>query len=95
MSSEFQVTGPGRVTSARGFSAAWHAPGYVEYADTRGTVRVETEVCLRPPRIVVYPRSGQLRGMPEGEADEIVANVIRVLEFFGNQVERWQQVNGW
>lgn len=94
MNAEFQRLGQNSARSLRGFTVVWHPPGGVDYMDAGGTVRVDAEFLLNPPRILVYPRTGGLRAIPEGRAEEIVANVTRALDFLGHQVERWQ-VDGW
>jgi hypothetical protein len=89
MSTEFQKVGPNSATSAAGFTVVWHPPGGVDYMDAHGTVRVDAEVLGNPPRILVYPRSGGLKGITDDRAEEILANLIRALEYLGHRVERW------
>jgi hypothetical protein len=61
----------------------------VDYSDEQGSIRVDAEYMLKPFRIAVYVRSGDLRTMEGDRVEKIVGNVVRALEFMGHQVERW------
>jgi hypothetical protein len=61
----------------------------VDYIDANGTVRVDSEVLVKPPGILVYPQSSGLKTMTDGRAEEVLRDVIRALEYLGHRVERW------
>jgi hypothetical protein len=61
----------------------------VDYSDEGGTVRVDSELLVKPLRILVYPHSGSLKTMTEGRAEEVLMKVTSALEYLGHQVERW------
>jgi hypothetical protein len=86
---EFQKVVSNSAKSDKGFTVTWRPSGGVDYSDADGTVRVDSELLVKPSRILVYPRSGGLKTMTEGRAEEVLTNVIRALEFLGHQVERW------
>jgi hypothetical protein len=50
--------GPNSAKSDKKFSVTWLPSGGVDYSDTNGTIRVDSEVLARPPRMLVYPRRG-------------------------------------
>jgi hypothetical protein len=54
-----------------------------------GTVRVDSELLVKPLRILVYLRSGGVKTMADGRAEEVLMNVISALDYLGHQVERW------
>jgi hypothetical protein len=89
MNSEFQKVGPNSAKSDKGFTVTWRPAGGVDYSDENGTVRVDSELLVKPSRVLVYPRSGGLKTMTDGRADEILMDVISALEYLGHQVERW------
>jgi hypothetical protein len=89
MTTEFQRVGANCATSDKGFTVTWRPSGGVDYSDEGGTVRVDSELLVKPSRILVYPRSGGLKTMTEGRAEEVLMNVISALEYLGHQVERW------
>jgi hypothetical protein len=89
MNEEFKKIGSNGAKSDRGFTVTWRPAGGVDYSGQAGTVRVDSELLVKPLRILVYPRSGGLKAMTEDRAEEVLTNVIRALEFLGHQVERW------
>ena len=89
MNEEFKKIGSNSAKSDMGFNVTWRPAGGVDYSDQAGTVRVDSELLVKPLRILVYPRSGGLKAMTEDRAEEVLTNVIRALEFLGHQVERW------
>jgi hypothetical protein len=89
MNTEFQEVGPNSAKSDKGFTVTWRPSGGVDYSDADGTVRVDSELLVKPLRILVYPRSGGLKTMTDGRAEEVLLNVISALEYLGHQVERW------
>jgi len=89
MSAEFRSIGPNSAASNKGFTVTWRPSGGVDYTDAGGTVRIDSEVLAKPPRILVYPKSGGLRTMDDARAEEILKDVIRAVEYLGHQVERW------
>jgi hypothetical protein len=86
---EFQTVGSNSAKSAKGFTVTWLPAGGVDYSDAGGTVRVDSELLVKPLRILVYPRSWGLKTMTDSRAEEILVNVISALEYLGHQVERW------
>jgi hypothetical protein len=86
---EFQKVVSNSAKSDKGFTVTWRPSGGVDYSDANGTVRMDSELLLKPSRILVYPRSGGLKTMTDHRAEEVLSNVIRALEFLGHQVERW------
>ena len=89
MNSEFQKIGPNIARSGKGFTVTWRPSGGVDYADAKGTVRVDSELLVKPSRVLVYPRSGGLKAMTDDRAEEVLMDVIRALEYLGHEVERW------
>jgi hypothetical protein len=89
MNTEFQKVGSNSAKSDKGFTVTWRPPGGVDYSDAGGTVRADSELLVKPLRILVYPRSGGLKTMTDGRAEEVLMNVISALEYLGHQVERW------
>jgi hypothetical protein len=89
MNTEFQKVGFNSAKSDKGFTVTWRPSGGVDYSDAGGTVRVDSELLVKPSRILVYPRSGGLKTMTDGRAEEVLMNVICALEYLGHQVERW------
>jgi hypothetical protein len=87
--SEFQTTRPNTAKSDKGFTVTWVPSGGVDYSDAGGTVSVDSELLQQPFRILVYPRSGGLKTLSEENAEEILTNIVRALEYLGHQVERW------
>ncbi len=85
----FQKVGPNSAKSDEGFIVTWLPSGGVDYSDASGTVRVDSELLLKPSRILLYPRSGSLKTMNDHRAGEVLSSVIRGLEFLGHQVEVW------
>ena len=88
MSAEFRTIGPNSVASNKGFTVTWRPSGGVDYTDASGTLRIDSEVLVKPTRIVVYPKSGGLRTMDDARAEEILKDVIRAVEYLGYKVER-------
>jgi len=89
MNPEFKKVGVNSANSDKGFTVTWRPSGGVDYSDANGTVRVDSELLVKPSRILVYPRSGGLKTMTDGRAEDVIRDVIRALEFLGHQVERW------
>ncbi len=89
MNSEFQKVGPNSAKSDKGFTVTWRPAGGVDYSDANGTVRVDSELLVKPSRVLVYPRSGALKTMADDRAEEVLMGVIKALEYLGHQVERW------
>jgi hypothetical protein len=89
MNKEFEKIGSNSAKSDSGFTVTWRPSGGVDYSDQASTVRVDSELLVKPSRILVYPGSGGLKAMTEDRAEEVLTNVIRALEFLGHQVERW------
>jgi hypothetical protein len=87
MSTEFEKVGPNNAKSARGFGVVWRPLGGVEYTDANGTIEVVSELLEKPLRLLVYRGSAALRTMPDNQAEEIVGNIVRALEYLGHQVE--------
>lgn len=88
MTTEFQKISSDSAKSDKGFTVTWWPSGGVDYSDDRGTVRVDSELLVKPLRILVYPRSGGLKTLTDGRAEEVLMNVISALEYLGHQVER-------
>jgi hypothetical protein len=86
---EFQKVVSNSAKSDKGFTVTWRPSGGVDYSDANGRVRMDSELLLKPSRILVYPRSGGLKTMTDHRGEEVLSNVIRALEFLGHQVERW------
>lgn len=89
MTTEFRKIGPNAAMSSRGFMVAWRPPGGIEYSDVNGSIRIDSEVLVRPQGILVYPSSGGLKTIPHEKAEEIMMHVISALEYLGHHVERW------
>ena len=89
MNSEFQKVSPNSAKSDKGFIVTWRPAGGVDYSDANGVIRVDSELLVKPLRVLVYPRSGNLKTMTDERAEEVLRDVIRALEYLGHQVERW------
>ena len=89
MSEEFQRTEPNTVESARGFVVQWIPHGGIIYRDAFGEKRVDSELLVQPPGILVYEESRSLQGMDNARRDELLSNVKRALEYMGHRVEFW------
>jgi hypothetical protein len=87
MNVEFTKTGPNRVSSAKGFTVTFHPQGGVDYADVGTSVRVDTELLVKPLMLRLYRESKSLGGMTNTRADEILHNIQRALEYLGHPVE--------
>jgi hypothetical protein len=87
MNAEFSKTGPNFATSNKGFTVRWHPHGGVDYADDSGTIRVDSELLVKPLRILIYRESKSIRAMPESRANEILENIQRALEYLGHPNE--------
>lgn len=88
MTTEFQSLSPNSARSVKDFTVAWRPAGGVDYSDANGTVRVDSELLVKPTLgILLYPQSGDLRGMTKTRGDEIVTNIRRALEYLGHRVE--------
>ena len=68
MNPEFQKVGPNSAKSDKGFTATWRPSGGVDYSDANDTVRVDSELMIKPSRILVYLRSGAVYGGLTDEA---------------------------
>jgi hypothetical protein len=88
MNEEFKKIGSNSAKSDRGFTVTWLPSGGVDYSDRASTVRVDSELLVKPSRILVYPRSGGLKAMTENRAEEVLTNFISALDFLGHLVER-------
>ena len=88
MTSEFTRVGTNNIQSLEGFTVTWRPTGGLDYTDEQGAIFVESELLLKPLRVLIYPRSGGLRALPEVRAEEIVERIVRALEYLGYQVER-------
>lgn len=86
---EFQKVGPNRALSTKGFSVVLHPAGGVEYSDASGQVHVDSELVVKPLGVLLYPQSGDLKGMPATRAEEVLRNITRALEYLGHRVETW------
>lgn len=84
MISEFTKIGPNRVSSTRGFSVTFHPAGGVDYSDGRGTIRIDTELHVKPLCLHLYRQSRSLRTLPDSRVDEILTDVLRALEYLGH-----------
>jgi hypothetical protein len=89
MNTEFQKVGANSAKSDTGFTVTWRPSGGVDYSDSNGTIRVDSELLLKPSRILVYERSAGLNAMTDVRAEQVLKNIISALEFLGHQVERW------
>jgi hypothetical protein len=88
MSAGFTKISSNVATSVEGFTVRWRPAGGIDYSDDHGTIRIDSELLIHPTRIFVYAGSGGLRKMPNNRAEDILANIIKALEFLGHRVER-------
>jgi hypothetical protein len=90
MTMEFKMLSPNSAASAKGFKVVLHPAGGMDYSDASGSVRVDSELLVKPSLgIVLYQKSRDLKGMTSSRADEIITNITRALEYLGNRVEKW------
>ncbi len=75
------------MTSTKGFTVTFHPRGGVDYTDASGTIRVDTELHVKPLKLRLYRESSSLRKMASARADEILVNIKRALEYLGHPVE--------
>ena len=88
MNSEFEKLGPDIARSAKGFTVAFRPQWGVEYSDTEGKkIRVDSEMLVKPFRHGLYAKSKDLRSMTSPEADEILSNIQRAMQFLGRATE--------
>jgi len=87
-SGEFVELGPGVAKSALGFVVAFRPPGGVEYSDSVGRkIRVDSEMNSLTFQHGLYAKSRDLRSMTPAQADEILANIQRAMNFLGRATE--------
>ena len=77
INTEFKEIGPNSAKSDKGFTVTWRPSGGVDHSDADGTVRVDSELLVKPLRILVYPRSDGLKTMTDCRAEEVLMNAIR------------------
>jgi hypothetical protein len=87
MSTEFSKIGPNRVTSARGFTVIFYPAGGVDYMDSVGTIRVDTELHVKPLTLRLYRQSKDLKRLGTARADEILGDIQRALNYLGHPNE--------
>jgi hypothetical protein len=84
MSAEFTTIGPRAARSLQGFTVVFDPSGTVHYSDASDSkVRVDAELHVKPERWVLYANSKDLRNITGSRADEILANIRRAMEYFG------------
>jgi hypothetical protein len=79
--------GPNHASSTKGFEVKFHPAGGVDYTDRTGTIRVDTELYLKPLRLMIYRQSSALRDMEQTQVREVLDNVQSALEFLGHRSE--------
>jgi hypothetical protein len=79
--------GPNHASSTKGFQVKFHPAGGVDYTDHTGTIRVDTELYVKPLRIMIYRESNALQGMEQAQAREVLGNIQSALEFLGHRNE--------
>ncbi len=87
MSAEFQKTGPNSVTSINGFRVEVRFAGGVKYVDTEGEFRIDSELLVKPYRILLYPPSRDPSAMERFE--RILPNLKRALDYLEISFELW------
>jgi hypothetical protein len=91
MNEEFRNTAPNTVESKCGFTVQWIPVGGILYRDSRGEWRIDSEILVKPPRILVYEQSRGLQSLDSNRRDELLSNVRRALEHMGHSVEFWNE----
>jgi hypothetical protein len=86
MGAEFQKAGMNTVTSTKGFTVEVKFAGGVEYHDSIGSVSIDTEWLVNPPRILIYHKRSDAM---DPRLNEVYGNAQRALEFLGYRVETW------
>jgi hypothetical protein len=71
----------------RGFTVQWIPHGGIVYEDISGHLRIDSELLVKPHRLLVYRNSGSLRGASSERQEQVLSDVGRALEFMGHQVE--------
>jgi hypothetical protein len=89
MTEEFRKTAANTAVSSKGFTVQWIPHGGIRYRDALGTLRIDSELLVKPQRVLLYPQSASLRDMSTSRQEELLANVRRALEYMGHQVELW------
>jgi hypothetical protein len=52
---------------------------------------VDSELLVKPLRILVYPNSGGLKTMSDDQAEDIIKNIVRALEYLGHPFEIYER----
>ena len=89
MTEEFRKTAANTAVSSNGFTVQWIPPGGIRYEDASGELRVDSELLVKPYRVLLYAQSASLRNMSKSRQNELLANVRKALEYMGHQVELW------
>jgi hypothetical protein len=87
MSAEFAKVGPNAASSGMGFTVIFHPAGGLDYTDATGTIRVDTELFVKPLRIAIYRESRSLKTLDASQIKEILANIVRAMDFLGHPTE--------
>jgi len=75
--------------STTGFTVHWIPHGGILYEDSSGKWRIDSELLVKPYRILVYEKSGSLRSMDSARREQLISRVKSALEYMGQQVELW------
>jgi hypothetical protein len=89
MAEEFRKTAANTVVSSNGFTVQWIPHGGICYEDASGELRIDSELLVKPHRVLLYPQSASLRDMSKSRQKELLTNVRKALEYMGHQVELW------
>jgi hypothetical protein len=69
----------------------FHPAGGVDYADATDTIWVDTELHVKPLRLVLYRESNSLKGMTNTRSYEVLSNLQSALYYLGHLSEISEQ----
>ena len=81
MADEFQKTGKYAVASTNGFTVEVDYARGVKYVDSDGDFRIESELLVKPYRMLLYPPRGGPAVLERFE--RVLPNLRRALDYMG------------
>jgi hypothetical protein len=87
MSDEFRRTAPNTVVSVDGFSVEVNLAGGIKFVDHEGEVQIDSELLVKPYRILLYPPGPDPVALERFE--RILPNLRRALDYLEYRSELW------
>ena len=84
---EFSKIAPDHASSAKGFAVIFYPAGGLDYLDSHGVIRVDTELYVKPYRWAIYRESRGLKERVGSQTDEILTNIVRAMAFLGRATQ--------